>query len=557
MRICLRRIGLAGLSTGLATALLTLILILSALSGCEVGAAGGVDSARAAATPRSSAEPKRPNVILILVDDMGFSDLGCYGSEISTPNLDALAAGGLRFTQFYNTAKCSQTRATLLSGLYHDEVGILAMRNCWTLAEAMGDAGYFTIMTGKWHLKDEPTDRGFERYFGHLSGSTDFFAGNKTFRLNGQPFKVPAEGFYTTDANTDYALRFIDESRQTGKPFFCYIAYNAPHYPLQAPKADIDKYIGKYRIGWDKLRRQRYAKQQRLGLLRDGWALSPRPADVPAWDSLDEESKRGQDLRMATYAAMIDRVDQNIGRLVARLRELDILDDTLILFLSDNGACPFDKNRHLDKMPWEAGSHWTYDKGWAHACNTPFREYKRNQHEGGISSPLIAHWPGGLKAPPGSITQQVGHLVDFMPTLLELTGTAYPSEFNGQTIKALRGRSLLPIFAGKTAPPHEALYFDFGGAHHAVRMGKWKLVTKDRRPWELYDIEADRSELNDLSKRHVARTEQMQQAWQTWAKQAGVKTGAKGKKKKKKTKRNKKKKPGPNPNAAARSQQKP
>jgi len=476
----------------------------------------------ASAIPVQAAEPRRPNVLLILVDDMGFSDLGCYGGEIDTPNLNRLAEGGLRFTQFYNTAKCSQTRAALLSGLYHPEVRTMALRNCWTLAEAMKRAGYFTIMTGKWHLRNQPTDRGFDRYFGHLSGATNFFTGDKTFRLNGKPFKVPKTGFYTTDANTDYALRFIKESQQTKQPFFCYIAYNAPHYPLQAPKEDVQKYLGKYKIGWDKLRKQRYAKQRRLGLLKPGWKLTPRPKDVRAWAKLSDTEKEQEDLRMAAYAGMIDRVDQNIGKLIAHLKQTKALDDTLILFLSDNGACPFERTRDRSKMPWDPTSYWTYDKGWAHACNTPFREYKRNQHEGGISTPLIAHWPGGLSVKPGSITHQPGHLVDVMATLLDLTETDYPASFNGQTLKPLRGKSLLPVFAGKTREPLEAIYFDFANRHQAVRMGRWKLVRLHRGPWELYDMQADRSELNDLAREQPDRAASMQKAWEAWAQKAGV-----------------------------------
>lgn len=469
--------------------------------------------------------PRRPNVLLIMVDDMGWSDLGCYGSEIQTPSLDRLAARGLRFTQFYNTAKCAETRSSLLSGIYHLEVGIGALRNCWTIADAMASAGYFTAMTGKWHLSKQPTARGFERYFGHLSSHTDYFTGDETFRINDQPFKVPLTGFYTTDANTDYAMRFIDESMGTGKPFFCYIAYNAPHTPLQAPKEDVDKYRGRYMIGWDKIREQRYARQQQLGLLRDGWALSPRPADVPAWDGLSSERKALQDLRMATFAAAVDRVDQNIGRLVAHLEKLRVLDDTLVIFLSDNGANPFDLNeKHPDrsnsKMPWEPGSYWSYDKGWAHVCNTPFREYKRNQHEGGISTPLIVHWPNGLKTAPGEITYQVGHVVDMMPTLLDLTDTEYPATFRGETLKPLRGKSLLPILAGKQREPSEALFFEFRGVNRAVRTGAWKLVSKDRGRWELYNIEEDRSEQHDLSSEQSDRVERMRKAWEAWAAQA-------------------------------------
>lgn len=470
-----------------------------------------------------NAADDKPNVVLIMVDDMGWSDLGCYGGEIQTPHLDALANNGLRFSQFYNTAKCSQTRATLLSGLYHNEVGIGALKNCWTLAEAVKTAGYSTIMTGKWHLNKEPTDRGFARYFGHLSGATDFFAGNNSFRLNGKPFKVTAKNFYTTDANTDYAIKFIDEARDSGKPFFCYIAHNAPHYPLQAPKKDVEKYLGKYTMGWDKLRKQRFARQKKLGLLKDGWKLSPRPKDVPAWNTLSEDRRKKEDLRMATYAAMIDKVDQNVGRLVAHLKKHKVFDNTLILFLSDNGACPFDRNHHINKMPWEAGSHWTYDKGWAHACNTPFREYKRNQHEGGISTPMIAHWPNGLKIQSGLITHHVSHLVDVMPTLLDLTNTEYPKTFNGQELKPLRGQSLLPIVKGVKASERNTLYFDFAGVHHAIRLGNWKLVRKNSGPWELYDMEADRSELNNLKQSEPERATQMQKDWLNWAKEAGVK----------------------------------
>ena len=464
----------------------------------------------------------KTNVLVMMVDDMGFSDLGCYGGEIETPNLDRLAANGLRMMQFYNTAKCSQTRATLLSGQYHNEVGIMKLENCWTLADAMHESGYHTIMSGKWHLNGQPTERGFDRYFGHLSGATDFFAGDNTFRLNGKPWKVPETGFYTTDANTDYAIQFIDESRDTGKPFFCYIAFNAPHYPLQAPEKDVMKYRGKYKEGWDKLREQRFARQQELGILREGDVLTPRPDDVPAWDSLDEKTKDLEELRMATYAAMIDKVDQNIGRLTEYLKTQNLFDDTLILFMSDNGACPFDRNHDIDKMPWEAHSHWTYDKGWAHACNTPWREYKQNQHEGGISSPLIAHWPNGMDAERGSISYQPGHLVDVMATLLDLTDTEYPAEYKGQKLGPLRGQSLLPILAGQTREQHSELFFDFANKNHALRMGNWKLVSKNRGPWELYDVEKDRSELHDLSAKYPERTEQMAKKWNTWAKQAGV-----------------------------------
>jgi len=479
------------------------------------------------ATGADAAE--QPNVVLILVDDLGFSDIGCYGSEINTPNLDRLAAGGLRFSQFYNTAKCEHTRASMLSGQFAQDVGIRSLNNCWTLGEAMRAAGYFTIMSGKWHLTSTPTERGFDRYFGHLSGACDFFAGDNTFRLNGEKFTVPEEDFYTTDADTDYALQFIDESRKSGKPFFCYIAYNAPHYPLQAPKEEVEKYLGKYMIGWDELRKRRYAKQLELGIFKKPWRLSPRPSDVRPWESFSDEEQKLEDLRMATFAAMIDRVDQNIGRLVAHLEELGVADDTLIMFLSDNGGCPFDRNRNIDKQPWEAHSHWTYDQHWAHASNTPFRWYKQNQHEGGIATPMIAHWPAGLEAEEGSVTHRVSHLVDIMPTLLDLAGAEYPAEFKGRDLKPLRGESFLPTLEGDQQTRQAPLISDFGKKNRSVRIGQWKLVAVNHGQWELYDMENDRTELNNLADEQPKRVEEMAAVWQRWADEVGI-----GKKKSKK-----------------------
>ncbi len=474
-------------------------------------------------TPVARGNPAadKPNIIVILVDDLGWSDLGCYGSEIRTPVLDRLAAGGLRFTHFYNTAKCAETRAALLTGLYHPEVGVAALRDCMTLGEAMRRAGYFTVMTGKWHLGKQPTDRGFDRYFGHLSGATNFFRGDNSFRLNGEPFKVPESGFYTTDANTDYAIRFLREAPGTGKPFFLYLAYNAPHYPLQAPKEEVDKYRGKYRVGWDELRRQRYARQKEMGLLAREWPLSPRPADVKPWDGLSEKEKDKEDLRMAAFAGMVDRVDQNVGKLVAELERTGTLENTLLFFLSDNGACPFERSKHTDLPPWDPGSYWTYDTSWAHACNTPFRLYKQNQHEGGISTPLIVHWPRGLKVKGGSITHQPGHLVDIMATCLEAAGSSYPESFEGRPIKPLRGKSLLPIFGGERRAGHETIYFQFS-SNRAVRQGRWKLVSARGGPWELYDIEADRTEMNNLASSEPDRVAKMAELWEDWAREVGL-----------------------------------
>jgi arylsulfatase len=394
-----------------------------------------------------------------------------------------------------------------------------------TLAEAMRRAGYSTMMTGKWHLGANPVQRGFDRYFGHLSGCTNFFRGDNTFRLDEEPFKVPAEGFYTTDANTDYAIRFLDEAAGKGKPFFLYIAYNAPHYPLQAWPEDIAKYRGRYMKGWDRLREERHARQLGMGLVKREWGLTPRDAEVKAWSELSAEEKRVEDLTMAVFAAMVDRVDQNIARLVAKLEKLGVADDTLLMFLSDNGGCPFQRTKTRDIPPGPAESYWTYHKGWAQVSNTPFRLYKQNQHEGGISTPLIAHWPGRIKA--GSITDQPGHIVDIMATLLDVTGTEYPESLGGAKLRPLRGRSLLPVFEGRTREPHPEIFFEFA-RYKGLRAGKWK-ISWQKGPWELYDIEADRTELNDLAKKMPDKVEELAARHEAWLKELGG-GGAKQKK---------------------------
>jgi len=460
-----------------------------------------------------SAHAEKPNIVLIMVDDLGFADLGCYGSTIiETPTLDRLASGGLRFSQFYNTAKCHSSRVSLLTGLYCIQAGDESMNRGVTLAEALKPAGYFTAMSGKWHLKNEPTERGFQRYFGHLSGKTDFFNGDNTFRLNGEKFDDFDQDFYTTDVMTDYALRFIDESEQTNKPFFLYLAYNAPHYPLQAPKQDIEKYRGKFRLGWDKLRQQRYEKQVKMGLIDSDHKLSPRPDYIPAWDTLSDKQKEWEAFRMAVFAAMVDRVDQNVARIVDRLEAKGELDNTLILFMSDNGACPFDRTHGMDKTPWQGGSHMCYDVGWAHAGNTPFRWYKQNQHEGGISSPMIAHWPAGLKTKPGSITHQPGHLIDIMATLLDVAGGSYPNTHDGRSIEPLAGKSLLPIFRGEQRDPHDWLYFLYHD-NRAMRMGDYKLVSAEWGRWELYNLAEDRTELSDLADKMPEKVAAMKKQW--------------------------------------------
>jgi arylsulfatase A-like enzyme len=454
---------------------------------------------------------ERPNIVLIMADDLGFSDLGCYGSEIETPNLDRLASGGLRFNQFYNTAKCHSSRICLLTGLYMFQAGNQKMDKGVTIGEALGGAGYHTMMAGKWHLNSEPTERGFDRYFGHLSGATNFFTGDDTFRLNGDKFDVPAKGFYTTDANTDYAIEFLDEARQTEKPFLLYMAYNAPHYPLHVKEDDFRKYEGRYDLGWDVIRQRRYEKQKSLGILPADVKLSPRPDDVPAWDTLSETDQTWESERMAAYAGMIDSLDQNIGRLVAHLTQHDLIDNTIIMFCSDNGACPFERTRGKEYRPWDPKSYWTYDTGWAHVGNTPFRWYKQNQHEGGITSPMIVSW-SGLKTQAGSVTDQPAHLIDFMATCVDLAGAQYPLDHDGRAITPLQGKSLAPIFAGRTRQPHEWLYFQFSN-NRAIRKGNMKLASAKGGPWELYDLASDRSELNDLAKESPQQAKELRELW--------------------------------------------
>ncbi len=463
-----------------------------------------------AASPTST---ERPNIVLIMADDLGFSDLGCYGSEIETPNLDKIAASGLRMSQFYNTAKCHSSRVSLLTGLYCDQAGAESLKRGTTIARQLGSAGYFTAMSGKWHLHDQPTDHGFQRYFGHLSGATNFFTGDNTFRLNGKPWGDFGEDFYTTIADTDYAIDFTNEAIDSEKPFFLYVAYNAPHYPLQCLKEDYEKYKGRYDVGWDVIRSQRYAKQQSLGLLAGEPTTAPeRPPYVPAWDDLSAEDRQWESNRMAAFAAMVDRLDIEIGRLIGHLKKKNVFDNTLFVFVSDNGACPFDRTRGKEFQPYDPQSYWCYDTGWAHVGNTPFRYYKQNNHEGGIASPAIFHWPAAMKAKPGTINRSPGHLIDLMATCLDVANAEYPTSIDGREIEPLMGRSLKPILDGENRPAADYLYFTFG-PNKALRQGDWKVVSIRNGPWELYNLAADRNEAHNLAKEHPELVQEMGQRW--------------------------------------------
>ena len=427
---------------------------------------------------------ERPNVILIMVDDMGFSDLGYHGGEIDTPNLDALAKGGVRFSQFYNSGRCCPTRATLMTGLHPHEVGIGHMtqppgsnrgegrppayqgylnRSCVTIAEALEGHDYATLMAGKWHLGNNardrwPLQRGFEKFYGCISGATRFFhpISPRDITLGNEQLSDPKsttnEAFYTTDAFTDYAIRFLKEELAGKKrPSFLYLAYTAPHWPLQAFEDDVAKYRGKYKIGWDKLRQQRLKRQIESGLISPDWALSPRTPGIPDWDSLDEKKQDEMDLKMAVYAAMIDRVDQNIGKLVAHLKESKTFDDTLIFFLADNGGCQeggmFGRGNFYDIEKRNLEHANSYGEAWANASNTPFRLYKHFVHEGGAATPFFMHWPKGIK-PGKDWYREPAQLIDVMPTILDQAGADYPKTYKGNDILPIDGLSLRPAFWG-------------------------------------------------------------------------------------------------------------
>ena len=457
----------------------------------------------------SADEAARPNIIVIITDDMGFSDIGPYGGEIQTPNLDKLAAGGLKFSQFYNCAKCEPSRAALLTGhhWWSKNPNVAVRKDSPNVGEVLRAGGYRNMMVGKWHADGHPFQRGFDRHFGFMGGGTDFFLGDESFTLDGQPWPVPKKNFYVTTALTDHAVKFIREERtaHSDQPFFLYLAYNAPHAPLQAPAEQVAKYRGKYLKGWDVIRRERFEKQKSLGLAGPGWQLTERPATVPAWDSLSEQERDFQDLRMATYAAMVDCVDQGVGRVMQTLEELQIRDNTLVLFLNDNGASPNDRvRRGAFGMP---GTTWNTGVAWANVSNTPFRFYKRTQHGGGVTTPCIAHWPAAI-APRKEFQDQPCHVTDLIPTFIELAGTRYPADFGGKEHPPLPGQSLAPILKTHASLPPRTLHFSLFN-NMAVIHGGWKAVTAYSQPWQLYDLTNDRTETHDLAAKHPEKLQEL------------------------------------------------
>lgn len=507
----------------------------------------------------------RPNILLIVADDLGWSDLGCYGGEIETPNLDRLAQEGVRFTQFYNAARCCPSRASILTGLYPHQAGMGNMtaakprtdypgyagvlnQNNVTIAEVLKAAGYSTWMAGKWHLGPPgPVLRGFDEFYGMVHGFDSFWDAARYTRLpKDRPQRAYApDGFYATHAITDYAVEFLEQAGRHKKPFFLYLAYNAPHFPLHAPRDLIDKYAARYQLGWDRIRQQRLERQKSLGLIPKNLRLPPRdelPPNlfnpqtgwankrIPAWSEIDADRRKDLARRMAIFAAMVEAMDHGIGRVVAQLRQSGRLDNTLILFLSDNGACAewdpwgFDgrsgpqnvlhRGEELARMG-QPGTYHSYGSGWAQASNTPWRLFKHYIHEGGISTPLIAHWPAGIRRK-NAIERQPGHIVDLMPTCLELSGASYPA-----AMPPPEGVSLLPALHGRRIA-RGPLYWEHEG-NRAVRVGRWKCVAVGPAGnWELYDIEADRTEMHNLAGRYPGRVKEMVALWEQWARRTNV-----------------------------------
>jgi arylsulfatase len=514
------------------------------------------------------------NIVLILADDLGFSDIGCFGSEIATPNLDALATKGLRVTQMYNGARCCPTRASLLTGLYPHQAGVGHMvldlgpptyqgflnDRCVTLAEVLGRTGYRTVISGKWHLAGPhgaasaegergeldgrtPLQRGFDRYFGTLGGAGSYFNPHGLMR-DGETVEPekPCDGpFYYTDAIGRYAADQIDAAASQHLPFFVYVAYTAPHFPLHALPDDVASHRGRYRLGWDAVRESRQRRLIELGINVGRWKLSPRDPAAPAWDSLPPDRQVWEDARMAVYAAQVASMDRSVGEIVDALERNGVLDNTLLLFMSDNGGCaqelredgPYWGARtetsegrsvrlgnHRDITPGPADTYMSYGLPWANATNTPFRLFKNWSHEGGISTPFIAHWPAVV--PPGGLSHAVCHMTDIMPTCLDAAGVQYPATWNDVALPRAEGESLMPLLGGDVVWSRSRPIFWEHEGNCAVRDGRWKLVRKFSAAWELYDMELDRTELHDLASDQPELVGELADAFGAWAHRCGV-----------------------------------
>lgn len=530
-------------------------------------------------------KPGQPNILIILADDLGFSDVGCYGAEIQTPNIDSLARDGIRFAQFYNISRCCPTRASLLTGLYPHQTGVGHMlnerhydgyttklnRNCVTIAEVLRAGGYRTYMCGKWHLalcngpSDDrsgwPVQRGFDKFYGTIRGYGSFYDPSALCRQNtfitpeNDPEYKPAQ-YYYTDAISDNAVRFLEQHAKDspGKPFFMYVAYTAAHWPMHALEKDVDKYKGKFKDGYEPVRKSRFEKLKESGLIDPAWELAPTAGN---WD--DVKRKPWEMRCKEVFDAMVDNMDQGIGRITAQLKRQGEFDNTLIFYLHDNGGCAEDMGRRQGEfteavslhpmkpdelqdrtrppmqtrdgrrvrtgagvMPGGPDTFIAYGRNWANVSNTPFREYKHWVHEGGISTPLIVHWPNGIpENRRGRIETQPGHIIDIMATCVDISAASYPQEFGGQKIKPMEGVSLRPVLQGKAIQRKKPLFWEHEG-NRAIREGQWKLVAKADEPWELYDLEKDRTEMHNLAATSADRVKSMAAEWDAWAARANV-----------------------------------
>nr|WP_294895343.1 arylsulfatase [uncultured Pedobacter sp.] len=494
----------------------------------------------------------QPNIIIILADDMGYSDIGCFGSNIQTPNLDEMAKEGLKMTAFYNASRCCPSRSSILTGLYQHQAGVGDMmntrtqpayqgylnNNCVTIAEALKQNGYQTFMGGKWHVGQAkehwPLQRGFDKFFGLIDGANSYFD-NRPYRpnqkltiaLGNEPY-TPGKGYYSTNAYTDFAIDFIAH-KDKSKPFFLYLAYQAPHWPLHALPQDIAKYKGHFMKGWDVMREERYKKQLALGVIDKSTKLSPLDSACRKWESLTQDEKVAWDEKMAVYCAMVDRLDQNVGKLRKKLAEIGEDKNTVIMFLSDNGG----SNETITNtgftpeilkanfLPASNPQSFTaLGVEGANVSNTPFRLFKHWEYEGGTATPFIAYGPGIVKA--GQQSTQPAHIVDLMQTCLDLAGAKYPTSFNGIKITPTEGTSLLPLFKGENWKGHDVLCFEHEG-NRAVRQGDWKLVSVyPANKWYLYNLKNDRSELKDLASQNPDKVKMLIAAYEKWASRVGV-----------------------------------
>jgi len=510
---------------------------------------------------------QRPNILLILADDLGYSDIGCYGGDIKTPNLDGLAARGIQFTHFYNTARSCPSRASLLTGLHPHQAGLGAMVDnrtdapgylgelndkCVTVAEVLHSAGYSTYMTGKWHVANSqdgsdkhnwPVQSGFDHYFGLISGASSYFDPKMLAYDNDTILSTPP-GFYLTNAISDTTVNFIDRHMQNSpdKPFFMYVAYTAPHWPIQALPEDIARYKGRFDAGWDKLREEKLKRMTKLGLIKPEWDIKGEDQGIPAWDEVTNQD--WELARMEVYAAMVDCMDQGIGRIIDKLEEKGEMDNTLIIFLSDNGACAevwtpenpwasnfgpkvtrdsliVDYSNDGSKLPGSPDTYHSYGRGWAHYSNTPFRGYKSGTYDGGISSPFIVYW-SGKTVNNKTLREQLAGIVDIMPTLVEVSGAEYPDIYDGNAIIPMEGQSLVGAICNNEEIERDAYYVEHIGNRGMINNNRWKVVKSGNQLWQLYDLKNDRTETNNLSGQMPEMTKKLSDKWERWAWRARV-----------------------------------